>query len=192
MERNSPVATAIEVLNYIRANHATMGKMQRQKLLYYAQAWHLTWNGTPLFTDKVEAWEMGPVVRDAWKVDPTGDTWPAPRAGQDTSIPDDAKATVEAVIAFYGTMNGTQLSELTHAEFPWKNAYETSSVFNRGQKEIKPATMRGFYTLEALHGRARPQKPALVHASLSAAEVNDIAGRELPRWQGVLDLLADR
>lgn len=185
--------TAVEILNYIRTNHATMGKMQRQKLLYYAQAWHLTWNGSPLFMEKVEAWDMGPVVRDAWKVDPAGGTWPAPRPEASAEIPSDARATLEAVIAYYGTMNGTQLSELTHSEYPWKNAYETSNMFNKGQKEIRPATMRGFYALEALHGRPRPQKPSqLTPVSLSAIEVDEIAAHELPRWQGVLELLADR
>lgn len=187
------ITSAVEILNYIRTNHATMGRMQRQKLLYYAQAWHLTWNGTPLFTEKVEAWDMGPVVRDAWRADPSGETWPAPRPEATVMIPSDAQATVEAVIAFYGTMSGTQLSALTHSEYPWKNAYETSSVFNRGQKEIPPATMRGFYTLEALNGRPRPQKPTVVaQASLSISEVDEIAAHELPRWQGVLELLAER
>lgn len=185
--------TAVEILNYIRTNHATMGKMQRQKLLYYAQAWHVTWNGAPLFAEKVEAWDMGPVVRDAWRADPAGGTWPAPRPEATETIPAEAQVTVEAVIAFYGTMNGTQLSALTHSEYPWKNAYETSSVFNRGQKEIPLATMRGFYTLEAIKGHPHPRKPAATHqASLSTAEVDEIAAHELPRWQGVLELLAER
>jgi len=37
--------------------------MHVQKLLYYAQGRHLAFKGQPIFTDTIEAWTHGPVVR---------------------------------------------------------------------------------------------------------------------------------
>lgn len=185
------MTTAIDVLNYIRTHYSTMGRMQRQKLLFYAQSWHLAWNGQPLFPDRVEAWDMGPVVREAWKADPQGETHPTTTADP-VGLDATGKATVDAVVDFYGRMSGTELSALTHAQYPWSNAHANQSVFNMGRSEIKPATMRGFCALEAVKGNPRPQKPTLPSRILTASEVAEVSGQELPRWQGVLELLAER
>lgn len=40
--------------------------MKLQKLLFYANAWHLAIKGTPLFEEDFEAWEWGPVQRDIY------------------------------------------------------------------------------------------------------------------------------
>jgi uncharacterized phage-associated protein len=37
------------------------------KLLYYAQAWHLVWEGEPLFPEQIEAWAGGPVIPELYK-----------------------------------------------------------------------------------------------------------------------------
>ena len=34
-----------------------------EKLVYYAQAWHLARHQRPLFPETIEAWAQGPVVR---------------------------------------------------------------------------------------------------------------------------------
>ena len=39
-----------------------ISNLKLQKLLYYAQAWHLALYGEPLFRDRIEAWVHGPVV----------------------------------------------------------------------------------------------------------------------------------
>lgn len=36
--------------------------MKLQKLVYYAQAWHLVFHSEPLFADTIEAWPQGPVT----------------------------------------------------------------------------------------------------------------------------------
>lgn len=38
-----------------------------QKLLYFAQGWSLVKLGKPLFSEKIEAWEFGPVVKNVYK-----------------------------------------------------------------------------------------------------------------------------
>lgn len=39
-----------------------MTNLRLQKLLYFAQGWHLARYGKPLFPDPIEAWTYGPVV----------------------------------------------------------------------------------------------------------------------------------
>ena len=67
------MATAIDVMKYIKAKKRLTGEVQLQKLVYYSQAWSLAWDGAPLFHDKIEAWRHGPVCRSIYKRTDTAD-----------------------------------------------------------------------------------------------------------------------
>ena len=58
--------TAERVADYIiRSAHESgelITNLKLQKLVYYAQAWHLALFDEPLFDDPIEAWVHGPVV----------------------------------------------------------------------------------------------------------------------------------
>src|ERR1035437_5552959 len=58
--------TASDVAKYFISSFQKKKKeisnLKLQKLLYYAQAWHLALYDAPLFDDKIEAWVHGPVV----------------------------------------------------------------------------------------------------------------------------------
>jgi uncharacterized phage-associated protein len=41
-------------------------QLKLQKLLYYAHAWHLAIRDLPLFSEDIEAWRWGPVVRNIY------------------------------------------------------------------------------------------------------------------------------
>ena len=45
-----------------------MATMKLHILIYYCQAWHLAWAGTPIFAETIEAWEDGPVVPALFEV----------------------------------------------------------------------------------------------------------------------------
>lgn len=66
MKNNQPVTTATEVAKYIiwfaHKRGSSITNLKLQKLLYYAQGWHLVFYDRPLFGDKIEAWIRGPVV----------------------------------------------------------------------------------------------------------------------------------
>lgn len=51
-----------DVAEYILASHGEMTAMKLHKLCYYAQAWHLAWDGAALFEEESQAWANGPVV----------------------------------------------------------------------------------------------------------------------------------
>jgi uncharacterized phage-associated protein len=43
-----------------------MTHLKLQKLIYFAQAWHLANTGEPLFSEEMQAWTHGPVVPSVW------------------------------------------------------------------------------------------------------------------------------
>lgn len=55
-------ASVIDVAEYILTKHGQMSTMKLHRLVYYSQAWHLVWDGVPLFDEEIQAWANGPVV----------------------------------------------------------------------------------------------------------------------------------
>ena len=55
-------ADVVDVAEHILATSGEMTTMKLHKLLYYSQAWHLAWDGVPMFDDQIQAWANGPVV----------------------------------------------------------------------------------------------------------------------------------
>ncbi len=84
------------------------------KLLYYCQGHHLAAMGTPLFEERISAWDMGPVVGELWYSERT--------AGQVTATKELNEAelnTIGYVLSRYGALTGRDLENLTHTEQPW-------------------------------------------------------------------------
>lgn len=117
--------TADEVASVIIARNVRpwTDAMSLQKLLYYAQAWHLAVTGEPLFDEQFKAYKDGPVVpqvRHA-RIEQTS----RKRGGQNlTGIELDELSSnlLDLVIASYGSMSAEELSALTHTEQPWLEA----------------------------------------------------------------------
>ena len=100
------------VAAWIQSRDAAVSGMKLQKILYYAQAWHLVWDGAPLFPERLEAWAQGPVSPHVFGA----------LRHEAQPLPGEAVATLEAVLHAYGDRSGTWLSELTHREAPWRMA----------------------------------------------------------------------
>ena len=62
------MATVFDVAQYILEKHGEMTAMKLQKLVYYAQAWHIAWTDGPLFDNRIEAWADGPVCPDLFQL----------------------------------------------------------------------------------------------------------------------------
>lgn len=127
-----------------------VGAMKLQKLVYYAQAWSLVWDERPLFPEPIQAWDKGPVVAELWeRCSPTPSVERI--AGDASKLADHQRATIAAVLAFYGGRSGTWLSQLTHRESPW---VEARARAKGSQKPIiTQAVMRTFFA--GYHAPAR-------------------------------------
>jgi len=94
------------------------------KLAYIAHGWRLEMTGEPLFPNRVEAWQHGPVIPDVYSAfrpqgivpqSPVPD-YPAPTNAADVDF-------LEQIYKIYGHMSPFHLSELTHVpNGPWETA----------------------------------------------------------------------
>jgi uncharacterized phage-associated protein len=143
------MATVHDVATYIEREHGAQSKVKLQKLVYYAQAWSLAWTGTPLFTNVIKAWILGPVSPELWNCDRSktvGD--PSRLTGEQVEI-------VRAVLDFYGPMSPTDIMELSHREAPWRDARKGLSPDEPGERLITHPAMRAYYGPLATPGRKR-------------------------------------
>lgn len=140
------MATVLDVAAYILAKRGEMTAMKLQKLVYYAQAWSLVWDEKPLFPEAVEAWANGPVVPELYQ-EHRGrfGLRPGDLPGDASTLDSVQTDTISAVLGFYGDKTAQWLSELTHAEAPWKDAREGLAPGERGNKEISHAAMAEYY-----------------------------------------------
>ena len=100
-----------------------MSTMKLQKLCYYAQAWSLVWDDTPLFEEDFQAWANGPVcpelfynTQGRYSVDASDET------GGENDLTEGQKDTIRRVVEYYGKHDAQWLSQLTHMEDPWIQA----------------------------------------------------------------------
>ncbi|UVC12420.1 DUF4065 domain-containing protein (plasmid) [Rhizobium sp. TH2] len=115
--------SARDVAQYILETRGPMTVMKVQKLVYYSQAWSLVWDDDRLFAEPIEAWKNGPVVRDLWEA--TRGSFRADHIpnGNPANLSDIQRETVNLVLDFYGPKDAQWLSDLTHMEAPWAEAY---------------------------------------------------------------------
>lgn len=142
--------------------------MKLQKLLYYSNAWHLVWAGKPLFNEQIQAWANGPVVaslygyhRGKYMVSDS-DFY----EGDATKLTEAEITTVSSVLTSYGAFSAAQLSALTHAEDPWKNARLGTPEGLRSNSRISDDALTAYYT----------------HLAESADAVHDAAEINFPGW----------
>lgn len=96
-----------------------------QKLVYYAQGFHLAITGTPLFEEQIEAWRYGPVVPGLYReLKQHGDyALPLPKGIDSvTTFTQAQREILDEVYSSYGQFSAWKLRDLTHDEAPWKDA----------------------------------------------------------------------
>jgi uncharacterized phage-associated protein len=136
---------AHDVAAYILSKTGPLSAMKLQKLCYYSQAWSLVWDEQPLFSERIEAWQNGPVVRSLYashRGQYTVTEWPQ---GDPQALTPDQRATISAVIDAYAKLTAQQLSDLTHSEGPWIEARAGVPLGERSEAEISQASMQRFY-----------------------------------------------
>lgn len=121
-----------------------------QKLVYYAQAWHLAITGTRLVENEFEAWVHGPVARELFDR-LQGNGWNPLSAEHMVTNPTEEldKDTIDfldEIWVVYGQYTAKALEDLTHQEAPWLEAREGLSPIERSNRAISDKTMEQFYS----------------------------------------------
>lgn len=104
----------------------TISNLKLQKLLYYAQGFHLAVVGEPLFGERVEAWTHGPVVPDVYHLykHMGSSAIERPEEFDPGEVDEQARSILDEVYDVYGQYSAWKLREMTHLESPWLDAYK--------------------------------------------------------------------
>lgn len=130
-----------DVAQYILDQRGPMTSMKLQKLVFYSQAWAVVWDDDILFPEPIEAWKNGPVVRELWEANRHAFRVSVVAGGNAGNLSAAQRESVDRVLDFYGARDAQWLSDLTHMEDPWKDAYA------RGQNtEITPEALSEYYS----------------------------------------------
>lgn len=115
-----------------------MTNLRLQKLLYYAQAFHLAMNDEPLFKNKIEAWVYGPVVPDVFNKykDNEDGIIRAKEASGHNGLSDDIRELLDEVYIVYGQFSASALIDISHSEPPWYKTPIKSEISHEVMKEF--------------------------------------------------------
>lgn len=138
------VATAKDVAEAILERKGPMDTFRLQKLVYYAQALHLSTTGQPLFADRIEAWTNGPVIRSLYEAH-RGRYSVRSVSGSSGQLGPAAIQSVDTMLEYYGDQSSGWLVNQVHLEDPWRTARKGLEPEERGSRQIPLESMRSFY-----------------------------------------------
>ena len=147
--RGMPVTTAAAVADYLlleaRARGEALSNLKLQKLLYYAQAWHLALHDRPLFDEDFEAWVHGPVVPSQYHRFKAAAWMPIAEPVEQPDLPEDVKQFLNQILDVFGVESAIALEMMTHRERPWLEARGDLPPEASSQAIISKLSLRNFY-----------------------------------------------
>lgn len=107
-----------------------ISNMKVQKLLYYAQGFHLAIFGKPLFDETLEAWEHGPVVPAIYRLykEFGSNGIPVPATFVFDKYDPEVRELLDEVYQVYGQFSASALRNMTHNEPPWKDTPQGMNI----------------------------------------------------------------
>ena len=143
------MATVFDVAQYILERKGRLDTIKLQKLVYYAQAWHLVWEDYPLFDSRIEAWGIGPVCPDLYaKYEGKDYLDPSVGIGNSANLQKYERRAIEDILETYGDDWAEYLVYYTQSEDPWINARQRAGALpgRRCNEEITLADMAEYYS----------------------------------------------
>ena len=123
--------TCYDIANYFLAQmdddaEDLISNLKLQKLVYYAQGFHLALHYKPLFDEEIEAWIHGPVIPDLYHEFKNygSESLPRPEDLDFSIFSHQVKELLDEVYAVYGQYSAWRLRDIVHSEAPWINAYK--------------------------------------------------------------------
>ncbi len=145
--------TCYQVANYfIRLANETgsyISNLKLQKLVYYAQAWHLAIHGTPLLEEDFEAWVHGPVIPALYRQYRDFGWKPILKDVEKPSFSEDVQKFLQEVAEVYFACDTYELERMTHHEDPWIKARGGMPDDAPSNAIISKESMREYYKARA-------------------------------------------
>ena len=132
-----------DVANYFLAQQDEsagdlISNLKLQKLVYYAQGFHLVLCDRPLFSEAIAAWTHGPVVPELYEYYKKygNGAIPCPAEIDFTRYDEETRSILDEVYSVFGQYSAWKLRNMTQAEYPWQAASSTRSIISdRSMKE---------------------------------------------------------
>lgn len=148
-----PKYSVKDVANYFLAYGNEVGELitnlKLQKLVFYAQAWHLANFGEPLFEEEFQAWVHGPVVPELYRTYKEQGSMPIvtdlKKEEVERVFSSESRSLLEEVVEAYMTESAYALELMTHREDPWIKARGESQPDDRCENIISKGSMMEFY-----------------------------------------------
>lgn len=148
--------TAQEIATYLiwlaHEHGSFISNLKLQKLLYYAQAWHLAVFERPLFVDQLEAWVHGPVVPSVYR---RFRAYGFRNIDEPVDAPDLPEQTVQFLRELaerYLGIDAYALELMSHREDPWLNARGDLPPNKASRAKISEEDMRTYFKARIRHG----------------------------------------
>ena len=123
---------AIDIANYFISKSDDeagefISNLKLQKLLYYAQGFHLAVYNKPLFEESIQAWQHGPVVSEVYQKFKNYGSNAIPLPGI-INLELDAKTRefLDEIYGTFGQFSAWKLRDMTHEEPPWRDVPKSS------------------------------------------------------------------
>lgn len=144
--------TSLDVANYFLAQvdeeaGDLISNLKLQKLVYYAQGFHLALYDKPLFSEFLEAWNHGPVVPSLYRAFKHygSQALPCPSDLDFSIYGQQTKELLDEVYSVYGQFSAWKLRNMTHEEPPWKECEQGET--------ISPETMKSYFKTLLVDGK---------------------------------------
>ena len=114
-----------------------ISNLKLQKLLYYAQGFHLALYGDPLFPEKIVAWNLGPVVPEVYHEYKTygSNHIPPPDDINFEIYSEEIRELLKDVYTIFGQFSAWRLRQMTHDEPPWRDTPSENVISLKRMKE---------------------------------------------------------
>ena len=147
---SGPRHTAVEVARYVlrfaHSKGSLVTNLKLQKLLYYAQGWHLAIFNKPLFGDSIEAWVHGPVVPKVYQKYKKYRWQPIGSQPNNVSLSPQTKRFMQELLEVFLPIDAFQLERMTHREPPWIEARGSLEPDAICHNEISQERMQSYFT----------------------------------------------
>lgn len=157
VSKNLGKVSPIDLAGYALSNYGGMSHLKVQKLIYYAQAYHLAYFDEPLMDELFEAWVHGPVSRTLYNAlkdisilhteieYEQGEGERHPNSIIEESLTEEQIELITDVFQELSTWKSSELEEASHSEKPWIEARIGYGPGDSCNVPINENTMRVFY-----------------------------------------------
>ncbi len=129
------------IINYSNTMEYGISNLKLQKLLYFVQAEFLAFTESkqPCFSEAIEAWDFGPVVREAYQeykqygganipsiteYYEVTDDWEIKKKRYDENVIDSQdRQIINQIVDGFADYSAAALVTITHGQKPWSDAY---------------------------------------------------------------------